>query len=221
MADGTRTLDLAVADGRIEIPPRSDGVRLRAGLFVSPALVDAHCHCIRMRDLPAVAAPGGHRRTVAAALDRCRAAGTGAIRDAGDASGATVAPLARRQSPLERPRLISCGAFISGPTDHRPGVIACADHSAFERAVAGQARISGGWVKLIGDRIDQDGIVPTLPARWIATAVSAASSAGARVAIHAMAADTIETALDAGVASIEHGTEITPAEHSGSPRCSL
>ncbi len=209
-ADGERTADVAVSAGRLQIPPRVDGTVLRAGLHVSLPLVDAHCHCIRMRDFAAGAPHSGHAATAERALRAMRGAGTGLLRDAGDPTAGTVAPLSMARRPSARPVLVSCGAFLAGPGESRPGVIECPDEETFVEAVQTQARLTGGWVKLLGDRITPEGLEPALPTDWIGLAVASARAAGqARVAIHAMAHETIEAALEAGVGSLEHGTDVS------------
>ena len=65
----------------------------------------------------------------------------------------------------------------------------------------------------MGDFIDGRGVfAPTLELGALRAAVEAVHAVGGRLAIHAMTAGAIEMAIEAGVDSIEHATELAP-EH--------
>jgi len=72
-----------------------------------------------------------------------------------------------------------------------------------------RAQLRGGWVKIIGDW-PRPGIGPVnnYPLDVLAEAVKVVHSAGARVAVHSMAAAATD-AVQAGVDSIEHGPFLT------------
>ena len=65
----------------------------------------------------------------------------------------------------------------------------------------------------MGDFIDGRGVfAPTLEPGALRAAVEAVHAVGGQLAIHAMTAGAIEMAIEAGVDSIEHATELAP-EH--------
>ena len=77
-----------------------------------------------------------------------------------------------------------------------------------------QAARGDGWVKVVGDWIDRSegadsDLRPLWPREALAEAVAAAHDAGARVALHAFAVETVDDALEAGVDCIEHGSGMT------------
>ncbi|HEX6871535.1 MAG TPA: amidohydrolase family protein, partial [Micromonosporaceae bacterium] len=78
-------------------------------------------------------------------------------------------------------------------------------------AVVEQAGAGNGWVKLVGDWIDR-GVGDLSPA-WdlaaMAEAVAAAHEAGARVAAHLFAEESVAALVRAGVDSVEHGTGLS------------
>lgn len=77
-----------------------------------------------------------------------------------------------------------------------------------------QAAAGTGWVKLVGDWIDR--AVGDLAPAWdlpvLAAAVDAAHAAGARIAVHTFAEESVATLVAAGVDSVEHGTGLSTAD---------
>jgi imidazolonepropionase-like amidohydrolase len=78
-------------------------------------------------------------------------------------------------------------------------------------AVTAQAAAGNGWVKLVGDWIDRR--TGDLACAWdpdaMAAAVAAAHAAGARVAAHLFAEESVAALVRAGVDSVEHGTGLS------------
>ncbi len=80
-----------------------------------------------------------------------------------------------------------------------------------------QGLAGDGWVKLVGDWIDRSGGVesdlePLWSAEELVAAVDAAHAVGAKVSVHSFSPKTVESLLDAGVDSIEHGTGMTRSQ---------
>ena len=73
-------------------------------------------------------------------------------------------------------------------------------------AVAAQEARRGGWVKIVGDFLDDRGrVTPTWSQPALADAAAAAHDAGARITMHATIPASIEGAIEAGFDAIEHG----------------
>ena len=77
-----------------------------------------------------------------------------------------------------------------------------------------QAALGSGWVKMVGDWIDRGtgDLAPAWDVAAMAAAVDAAHAAGARVAVHAFAEESVAALVRAGVDSVEHGTGLAPAD---------
>jgi imidazolonepropionase-like amidohydrolase len=73
-----------------------------------------------------------------------------------------------------------------------------------------ELRVSGGWVKVVGDHPGLDGRFRRhwMPETLRVTAESI-HRAGGRLAVHAVSAPAVEAAVEAGFDSIEHGVEMT------------
>ena len=117
-------------------------------------------------------------------------------------------PRRARRPPAHHP-----GGQASGEAQrYLPGVsLDVEDESELPAAVAEQARIGDGWVKLVGDWIDRG--VGDLAPLWsdgvLAEAIAAAHAEGARVTAHVFGEDALPGLINAGIDCIEHGTGIT------------
>ncbi len=195
-----RRADLHVVPGArvVELPP--DAVAM-------PGLIDAHVHL----------ALGGADKDGAA---RTLRAGFTTVRDLGSTGGAGIAlrdAIARGE--VVGPRMIAAGAGIGGPGGACDGVFGGEGRvTTVEEAVtivdaqaaAGVDVIkicSGGGV--LPQAADRD--VTELDPAIIRAIVEAARRHGLRVAAHAEGPTAIGNAVAAGVASIEHGGLIDPA----------
>lgn len=171
--------------------------------FALPGLVDVHAHV--------GLGPGGavSLATAEAQAVRQRQAGVLLVRDAG--SPLDTAPLVAR---ADLPRLVRAGRHLARPKRYlRDFADELADVADLPAAVTAQARVGGGWVKLVGDWIDRDlgaeaDLAPLWPDDVLAQAVAAAHAEAARVTVHTFAAETLPGLLAAGVDGIEHGTGI-------------
>lgn len=73
-------------------------------------------------------------------------------------------------------------------------------------AAAREEARPGGWVKIVGDFLDDSGrVTPTWSPAALADAAGAAHEAGARITMHATIPASIERAIGAGFDAIEHG----------------
>jgi imidazolonepropionase-like amidohydrolase len=78
-------------------------------------------------------------------------------------------------------------------------------------ALAEQAKLGNGWVKLVGDWIDRAAgdLAPAFAPDEVWAAVETAHAAGARVATHTFSEEAVATLVRAGVDSVEHGTGLS------------
>jgi imidazolonepropionase-like amidohydrolase len=196
--------DLYVADGRFVDAKQCGAETLHTGGYVLPGLVDMHNH-LSLRSPAGDSAPPEERVRASGRQEVSR--GVLALREPGspDRGSAGLGP------DDGCPRVITAGRFLSPPGGYFPGLAREVSASELPDAVEDEARASGAWVKLIGDFLGQDG---RLRANWppeaLVEATSRAHDLGCRVAIHVMTEPVIETAIDAGVDSLEHGTGMRP-----------
>jgi imidazolonepropionase-like amidohydrolase len=195
--------DLWLHGDRVTLRPVADAQTVADGGFVLPGLVDAHCHI-------GIAAGGAPIR----GLDEARAlaavdldAGVLAIRDAG-----SPYPYPELDDDPGVPRLARAGRHLAPPRRYLRdiGVEVTADELPAE--ATRQAAAGNGWVKLVGDWIDRGtgDLAPAWDPADMAAAIKAAHAAGARVATHTFAEDSVAALVRAGVDSVEHGTGLAP-----------
>lgn len=220
-----RRLDVGVEGGRVAAlsepgPERGDGMDL-AGLWVVPGLIDCHVHLV-MRgqdaDPSANAARGDEEIAEAAgeAAERTLLGGVTTVRDVGGWNHLEIA----LRDAVERgeragPRIVAAGRLLSVPTPavaYYPGMYAVATGPDEVRAAV-RAQIERGAevikVMATGAMLspeDEDAGEAQFGQAELRAAVEEARAAGVRVAAHAHAREGIAAAVEAGVASIEHGT---------------
>lgn len=194
-------LDAWVVGDRLTFERIPGAVTVARGGWVIPGLVDAHCHI--------GIGPGGPVADLATARElalRDREVGVLAIRDAGS-------PLQypELEDDVELPRLVRAGRHLARTKRYLPGfAVECEPHELADHA-RDQARRGSGWIKLVGDWIDRSlgDLAPTFDAETLTAAVTAAHTAGAKVAVHTFSEAALPDLLAAGVDSIEHGTGLT------------
>jgi imidazolonepropionase-like amidohydrolase len=208
LLDGT-TIDLGVAGGVFTEPDAADRDVIDCTLaFALPGLVDAHAHLQANGVEEMVAArepePDAMARNARAQID----AGVLLIADKGSKSDATLRFL--ESDPHHRPELHMAGEIIVVENGYYPGFGKIIAPDAAAAAAAEAAATKATWVKFIGDWPRRGvGPVSNFAEADLASAVSAAHRADARVAIHTMAPATASAAVRAGVDSIEHGLFLT------------
>jgi imidazolonepropionase-like amidohydrolase len=194
--------DLWLVGDRVTFEPVPGAETVADGGFVLPGLVDAHCHI--------GIAPGG---APVDSLDQVRDlagvdrdAGVLAIRDAG-----SPVPYPELDDDPDLPRLVRAGRHVAPPRRYLRGIGVEVDAAELPAEAARQARAGSGWVKLVGDWIERDAgdLAPAWEPAAMAAAVAAAHAAGARVAVHTFAEESVAALVRAGVDSVEHGTGLS------------
>jgi imidazolonepropionase-like amidohydrolase len=196
--------DVFVREGRITFETADDARTILDGGFLIPGLVDAHAH------LPfAGPAPDGSWEEKARANARAHLeAGVLAVRDPGG-------PTPKEIGPAEGlPRTSVAGRFLAVPGGMFP------EHGARElpeeqipEAAEEELAYSGSWVKLIGDFPGASGwFEPKFRPETLADVARRVHAKGGRVAIHAFLSETMDSAIEAGFDSIEHGILLRPEQ---------
>ena len=204
------------------------------GLYLVPGLIDLHTHlCLHAYDETSwddqVLKESLELRTIRAtkqALDTLRAGFT-TVRELGT-EGAGFADIALRdairQGIVEGPTILaSTRAIVAtgcyGPMGFDPrfevpkGAQEADGVDGVRKAVREQLAAGADWIKLYADyrRAPGQAATPTFSLEELRVAVEEARSAGKRVAAHASTDEGIRRAVEAGVATIEHGTEASEA----------
>lgn len=201
LPDG-ESIELWIDDGAFTFHPVADAHTLCDDGWILPGLVDAHCHV-------GIKYGGGHE-SLSGAVEQARTerdVGALLLRDAGS-------PIDTREldDHADLPRIIRAGRHIASPKRYIPGLaIDIEDDSQLPEAVAQQARIGDGWVKLVGDWIDRTvgDLRPLWDDRIVEKAIDAAHAEGARVTAHVFGEDALPGLIQAGIDCIEHGTGLT------------
>jgi imidazolonepropionase-like amidohydrolase len=187
-----------VVDGRVTYEPVRGAETLVDSGWITPGLVDAHCH-LGLRTGGSAVATAAEARSLAV-IDRDT--GVLAIRDTGS-------PRAFPELDLlpGLPRLIRSGRHLAPPGGYLPGVAVECPSAVLPTAVAAQAAQGHGWIKLVADWIDD--VSGDLLARWdtasVKAAVQDAHALGVKVAAHTFSEEGAAMMVEAGVDSIEHG----------------
>jgi imidazolonepropionase-like amidohydrolase len=194
--------DLWLVGDRVTLEPVPGAVTLADRGFVLPGLVDAHCH-IGIRYGAAPVESVAEARSLAI-VDRDT--GVLALRDAG-----SPCPYPELDGDPEVPRLARAGRHIAPVQRYLRDVGVEVTADDLPATVAAQAAAGTGWVKLVGDWIDRDtgDLAPGWDPEAMAGAVAAAHAAGARVAAHLFAEESVAALVRAGVDSVEHGTGLS------------
>lgn len=218
---------------KVEVPADARQIDLPGATLV-PGLIDLHAHLFlhpyneTSWDDQVLKEPVDYRTLMAArhARDTLQAGFT-TLRDLGT-EGAGFADVsikrAIEEGLIEGPRLfVSTRAIVAtdsygpGPRGYRPDIelpggaqeVSGVDEAI--RAVREQAGHGADWIKIYVDyRIGSDGSAkPTFTAAELRAMVEAAHASGRPVAAHAASDAGMRMAIDAGVDSIEHGSEAT------------
>lgn len=199
---GEDPIEFWIHDGKISFEPISDAESLCEDGWILPGLVDAHCHV-------GIKYGGGHEDLGGAIAQARTERDVGALllRDAGS-------PIDTRELDEyeDLPRIIRAGRHIASPKRYIPGLaIDIEDDSQLPEAVAQQARLGDGWVKLVGDWIDRSvgDLRPLWDSQILKAAIDAAHAEGARVTAHVFGEDALPGLIGAGIDCIEHGTGLT------------
>ena len=194
--------DSWVVDGTLTFErPAGDAETVVSGGWVTPGLVDAHCHV--------GLAPTGHVEDADAQARQAltdRDAGALLLRDAGS-------PVDNRSVQLrdDLPRLIRAGRHIARTKRYIRHLGVEIEPDQLVGEIERQAAAGDGWVKLAADWIDRDlgDLAPTFPDDALAAGIGRAHELGVRVAAHVFGEDALPGLIAAGIDSIEHGTGLT------------
>ncbi|MEF8780511.1 MAG: amidohydrolase family protein [Haloferacaceae archaeon] len=224
-AAGTRTADVAIADGRIQAvgtddtdldPDEAETVTDVSGQFVAPGLIDSHVH-VSMGGGPNVETYVDDSAFTASyrAADNLRAAlktGVTTVRDLGSRDTLAIdAGNAVAEGTLEGPRVVAAGENVVMTGGHGHWFGREADGPAeVRKAVREQLKAGADVVKCMatGGVLTsgaQTGAPELTPAELEAL-VEAANAKAVPTAAHAHGDRGIENAVRAGITSIEHGT---------------
>lgn len=198
---GGEPVELWVHDGVLSAEPVAAAETICDGGWITPGLVDAHCHVGLGPQ-----GPTGLAEAVAQAETE-RDAGVLLLRDAGS-------PVDTRSfdDHADLPRIIRAGRHLSRPRRYLPGLaLELEDEEQLPAAVLDQAVKGDGWVKLVGDWIDRatGDLAPVWSDAVLSEAIAAAHSVGARVTAHVFGEDALPGLVRAGIDCLEHGTGLT------------
>jgi imidazolonepropionase-like amidohydrolase len=194
--------DLYVVDGRVTYEPVASAELVAEGWIV-PGLVDAHCH-IGLDEQGGVPEDVQEEQAIAN-----RDVGALLLRDCG-----TPPDTAWIHDRDDLPRLIRAGRHLARPKRYIRNYAHEIEPDELPAYVAQEADRGDGWVKLVGDWIDRAtaDLAPAWDVAVMAAAVDAAHKAGARVAVHTFAEESVAALVRAGVDSVEHGTGLAPED---------
>jgi imidazolonepropionase-like amidohydrolase len=198
-------IDLWLVGDQVTREPVAGAVTLADRGFILPGLVDAHCHIgIRNGGLP-IASVDEARDL--AAVDRDR--GVLAIRDAG-----SPYPYPELDDDPDMPRLARAGQHVAPVKRYLRDIGVEVEAPDLPAAIRQQAARGNGWVKLVGDWIERGtgDLAPAWDVEAMAGAVAEAHAAGARVAAHVVAEESVAALVRAGVDSVEHGTGLSDVD---------
>lgn len=194
-AQGTRHNEAWVVGERITFQDPGGNHRVVAGT-VLPGLVDVHCH-IGLDAHGAVDAAVAREQALAD-----RNSGVTLVRDAGVPSDTRW-----MANEPDLPHIIHCGQHVARPKRYiRYYAQELDDARDLPAALAAQASVSDGWVKIVADWIDRDrgDLTPLWPDEVLAEAVARAHDLGVRVTAHTFSREALPGLLAAGVDGIEH-----------------
>ena len=200
---------VAISDGRFvaaaEAPAGS--VVDASGLWLIPGVYDCHTHLVwsdfhaHDREARSDAERG---LQLERALRDTLHAGVTSARDAGGTTAAVRDAIAdgSLEGPRVRVAVDMIGADDAGPT--------------FRSRVVGALEAGADWIKLVGTigvgALAGQELRSHFTEAEYRFAVETAREAGARVMVHAWGGEAIDHAVETGVASIEHGMYLTPAQ---------
>ena len=202
LPDGTPR-DLFIRDHAFTFEPADDATTILDHGYLIPGLVDVHSHLPFNSPAPSGASwDEAARASAKLELD----SGVLALRDPGGPTPVGFGP------SVGLPRTFTAGRFLAAEGHMFPehGQIDVSDEQLAD-AAAEQWTVSGGWVKVIGDfPLPGTGFDLAFQPETLVEVARKVHALGGRVAIHAIAADTIEAAIEAGFDSIEHGLMLRP-----------
>ena len=216
-----RTVELHASPGGEPSPSNATSTIDATGLYLLPGLIDCHVHLTTRGEDADPAANAGRtdeeiRSYAASAAERTVLGGITTVRDVGGWNYVEMA--VRRDIEVNRlagPALMLAGRLLSIPTPavrYYPGMYEVARGETEVRdAARSQLELGADVIKVMATGAmlspeEEDAAEVQLTRDEIRAAVETAADIGKPVAAHAHALEGIRNAVDAGVASIEHGT---------------
>ncbi len=213
LPDGTER-DLFIRDHAFTFEPADEATTILDHGYLIPGLVDVHSHLPFNSPAPSGASwDEAARASAKLELD----AGVLALRDPGGPTPVGFGP------EVGLPRTFTAGHFLAADGHMFPehGQIDVTDELLADAAEQ-QWRASGEWVKVIGDfPLPGKGFDLAFQPEALAEVARRVHELGGRVAIHAIAADTVEAAIDARFDSIEHGLMLRPDQAERMASCGI
>lgn len=173
--------------------------------YLLPGLVDVHTHL--PFHSPAPEGASWEEASLASARLELES-GVLALRDPGGPAPSGIDP------SVGLPRTFTAGRFLAARGHMFPehGQVEVTD-GELPDAAEEQFRASGTWVKVIGDfPIPGQGFDPAFGTDALTKTARRVHDLGGRLAVHAIAAESIDRAVEAGADSIEHGLMIQPEQ---------
>jgi imidazolonepropionase-like amidohydrolase len=191
--------EIFVVDGRITSNGVDEAETLLEDCVLLPGLVDVHAHLTM--GSPALPDASPQERAADAATAHLDA-GVLLIREPGSPEHGS-----RGLNDAGLPRVITSGRFLAPPGHGVPELELEVPADRLPDAAEAEFRTGGGWVKVIGHTfVPGPGITQTYPLDALRATAQRIHALGGRLAIHAMSAQAIADAIEAGFDSIEHGT---------------
>src|SRR5205085_10303832 len=95
-------------------------------------------------------------------------------------------------------RVVTAGRFLAPPGRYFPGLAWEVEDAALPEAALDELRVSGAWVKLIGDSmLPGPAVTPTYGREAVSEVVAQVHAAGGRVAVHCSLPEVVQLALEA------------------------
>ena len=188
--------DLWVSGGAITSRPQ-DGAEALPGRFALPGLVDAHAHLTI--DMNATGLDAGSDALVERNLRAQRDAGVLLVRDIGRVRDEAL------RVELDAPEVHQAGRFLGPENGWVEGLHVATPPERLLDTVHAQVASGVRWVKVVGDWRHGDEIRPNYDPALLREVAEVTHARGARLAVHAVAAEAARAAVECGADSVEHG----------------
>ena len=177
---------------------------IHEGGYAISGLVDAHAHLAMASPLTS----GSDDEVVRASARQHLEAGVLSLREPGSPNRASLG--VGHGDGL--PTVITAGRFLSPPGRYFPGLAREVEDDQLPEAALEELAHSGGWVKIIGDFVDESGLTPNYRLEALVETAKQVHAGSGRITMHASIPESIQLAIDAGFDGIEHGMVIEASQ---------